>query len=152
MAIQFESKEFRGGDTLYASDMNEIESGIVQLIEAVNNMSTSGTGTAGRGIQSIVLTSGNHSPGTMDTYTLTYTDNTTFEFQIYNGRDGANGADGEGSGTVTWETISGVPSEFPPAAHEHSEYAPAYTYGTDELTVGTSTLESGKLYFVYTES
>lgn len=149
MAIQFESKEFRGGDTLYASDMNEIVSGIVQLIEAVNNIDTSGSGTPGKGIQSIVLTSGNHSPGTMDTYTITYTDNTTTEFQVYNGRDGASG---EGSGTVTWENISGVPSEFTPAAHQHPEYAPAYTYGTEELTVGTSDLASGKLYFVYTES
>ena len=27
--------------------------------------------------------------------------------------------------------------------------APAYTYGTEDLTVGTSALETGKLYFVY---
>lgn len=27
--------------------------------------------------------------------------------------------------------------------------APAYTYGTDDLTAGTSELETGKLYFVY---
>lgn len=27
--------------------------------------------------------------------------------------------------------------------------APAYTYGTDDLTAGTSALETGKLYFVY---
>ena len=27
--------------------------------------------------------------------------------------------------------------------------APAYTYGTEDLTAGTSTLETGKLYFVY---
>lgn len=30
-----------------------------------------------------------------------------------------------------------------------SEKAPAYTYGTDDLTAGTSALETGKLYFVY---
>ena len=30
-----------------------------------------------------------------------------------------------------------------------SEKAPAYTYGTEDLTAGTSTLETGKLYFVY---
>lgn len=29
------------------------------------------------------------------------------------------------------------------------EFAPAYTYGTDDLTAGTSTLETGKLHFVY---
>lgn len=27
--------------------------------------------------------------------------------------------------------------------------APAYTYGTDDLTAGSSTLETGKLYFRY---
>lgn len=27
--------------------------------------------------------------------------------------------------------------------------APAYTYGTEDLTAGTSPLETGKLYFVY---
>lgn len=27
--------------------------------------------------------------------------------------------------------------------------APAYTYGTDDLTAGESPLETGKLYFVY---
>lgn len=27
--------------------------------------------------------------------------------------------------------------------------APAYTYGTSDLTPGTSALETGKLYFVY---
>lgn len=27
--------------------------------------------------------------------------------------------------------------------------APAYTYGTEDLTAGTSSLETGKLYFVY---
>ena len=29
------------------------------------------------------------------------------------------------------------------------EKAPAYTYGTEDLTAGTSTLETGKLHFVY---
>ena len=29
------------------------------------------------------------------------------------------------------------------------EKAPAYTYGTTDLTAGSSPLETGKLYFVY---
>ena len=33
--------------------------------------------------------------------------------------------------------------------HTHNEYAPAYTYGTEDLTAGSSALETGKLYFVY---
>lgn len=35
------------------------------------------------------------------------------------------------------------------AGHTHTEYAPAYTYGTEDLTAGTSELETGKLYFVF---
>lgn len=35
------------------------------------------------------------------------------------------------------------------ADHAHSEYAPAYTYGTEDLTAGTSPLATGTLYFVY---
>lgn len=27
--------------------------------------------------------------------------------------------------------------------------APAYTYGTEDMTAGTSALETGKLYFIY---
>ena len=49
---------------------------------------------APKGIYSIVLTSGNHAPGTYDTYTITYTDGTTSTFQVYNG---ANGGSGGGS-------------------------------------------------------
>lgn len=49
---------------------------------------------APKGISSIVLTSGNHAPGTYDTYTITYTDGTTSTFQVYNG---ANGGGGGGS-------------------------------------------------------
>lgn len=30
-----------------------------------------------------------------------------------------------------------------------TKYAPAYTYGTEELIVGESQLETGKLHFVY---
>ena len=29
------------------------------------------------------------------------------------------------------------------------KFAPAYTYGTEDLTAGESALETGKLYFVY---
>ena len=36
-----------------------------------------------------------------------------------------------------------------PAAAAGTDYAPAYTYGTTDLTAGTSTLATGKLYFVY---
>lgn len=49
-------------------------------------------GADGRGIKSIVRTSGNGAAGTVDTYTITYTDGTTSTYQV---RNGANGKDGD---------------------------------------------------------
>lgn len=40
---------------------------------------------AGRGILSIERTAGDGSPGTADTYTITFTDNTTLQYQVTNG-------------------------------------------------------------------
>lgn len=40
---------------------------------------------SGKGIVSITKTAGNGSPGTSDTYTILYTDNSTFTYQIPNG-------------------------------------------------------------------
>lgn len=49
------------------------------------------TGATGRGITSINRTSGNGSAGTIDTFTITYSDNTTSTFDVYNGSNGSNG-------------------------------------------------------------
>lgn len=48
-------------------------------------------GADGRGIVSILRTAGNGAAGTTDTYTITYTDNTTSQISVYNGKNGANG-------------------------------------------------------------
>ena len=53
------------------------------------------TGAAGRGVSSVVLTSGDHSPGTLDTYTMYFTDSTSMQFMVYNGADGKEGAPGK---------------------------------------------------------
>lgn len=45
-------------------------------------------GSPGRGITSITLKSGTHAAGTLDTYTITFTDNTTYDFQVTNGANG----------------------------------------------------------------
>lgn len=45
-------------------------------------------GDPGRGIVSVVRTSGTGAAGTVDTYTITYTDGTTSTFAVYNGKDG----------------------------------------------------------------
>lgn len=44
-------------------------------------------GADGRGITSIELISGTHEAGTNDTYRVTYTDGTTFDYEVYNGAD-----------------------------------------------------------------
>lgn len=51
-------------------------------------------GSDGRGIKSIARTSGNGAAGTMDTYTITYTDGTKSTYQVRNGTNGTNGKDG----------------------------------------------------------
>ena len=57
------------------------ENGNVYAIPAIQ-------GTAGNGIASIALKSGTHAPGTTDTYEITFTDGTTFDFFVYNGATG----------------------------------------------------------------
>jgi hypothetical protein len=47
-------------------------------------------GIQGVGISSIDRTSGDGSPGTIDTYTITFTDTSTSYFTIYNGENGVN--------------------------------------------------------------
>ena len=66
-------------------------------------------GADGRGIKSIARTSGNGAAGTVDTYTITYTDNTTGTFQVRNGPNGTAGK------AATLE-ITGVTALVPGAA------------------------------------
>ena len=51
------------------------------------------TGEDGSSIQSITRTAGNGAPGTTDTYTVTLTDGSTTQFQVYNGKDGMGTGD-----------------------------------------------------------
>lgn len=50
-------------------------------------------GPTGNGIKDIQLTSGNHTPGTTDIYTVTMTDESTFNISVYNGRNGTGAGD-----------------------------------------------------------
>ena len=50
-------------------------------------------GATGNGISGIALKSGTHAPGTSDVYTITLTDGTTFDFEVYNGANGAGAGD-----------------------------------------------------------
>lgn len=47
-------------------------------------------GSDGRGVQKIERTAGTGAAGSADTYTITYTDNTTSKFTVYNGADGTS--------------------------------------------------------------
>ena len=62
------------------------ENGNVYAIPAIQ-------GAAGNGIASIALKSGTHAPGTTDTYEITFTDGTTFDFLVYNGANGTGAGD-----------------------------------------------------------
>lgn len=56
--------------------------------------STGPQGKAGKGIVSIDKTAGDGSPGTKDTYTITFTDGSTYSYQVTNGKDGNSGEGG----------------------------------------------------------
>lgn len=76
------------------------------IVDGTNGTNgTNGTdGADGRGIVSIERTAGTGAAGTTDTYTITYTDNTTSTFSVYNGQDGTGAAvtvDSELSDTST---------------------------------------------------
>lgn len=50
-------------------------------------------GATGNGISGIALKNGTHAPGTSDVYTITLTDGTTFDFEVYNGANGQGAGD-----------------------------------------------------------
>lgn len=58
-------------------------------------------GKTGNGIKSINKTGGTGAAGTYDTYTITMTDGSTFNFRVLNG---ANGKDGDGTGDMVADT------------------------------------------------
>ena len=51
------------------------------------------SGVQGTGISSIIRTTGDGSPGSKDTYTITLTDNRSFTFDVYNGTNGTGAGD-----------------------------------------------------------
>lgn len=57
-------------------------------------------GQPGAYIVSFERTSGNGQPGTTDIYTMTFSNDLTFDVPIYNGANGKDGEDGEGSGDM----------------------------------------------------
>lgn len=94
------------------------------------------TGANGRGIDSVVRTSGTGAAGTTDTYTITYSDASTSTFAVYNGANGAGAGDmlkatydtnndgkvdsASAADSVPWSGVSGKPATFSPSAHAHA--------------------------------
>lgn len=68
--------------------------GVVNLHFGLPAGAKGDTGATGSSIQSIERTGGNGAAGSIDTYTITLTDGSTSQFQVY------NGADGEGAGDM----------------------------------------------------
>ena len=68
------------------------------------------SGPSGRGISSISRTSGDGTPGTTDTYTITYTDNITSTFTVTNGRIGPMGPEGRGISNISLLSSTGTPN------------------------------------------
>lgn len=57
-------------------------------------------GETGVSITGVVQTGGNHAAGTLDTYTINFSDDTSTTFQIYNGANGEGSGDFMANGTV----------------------------------------------------
>jgi hypothetical protein len=114
------------------------------------------TGEQGVSISSVTLTSGDHSSGTLDTYTITYSDATTSTFQVYNGQDGAgtgnvNGPISAVVGNIAlFNNLAGTllsdsgkaPSDFADVSHTQAETTITFT---DITTGNASTTSHGYL-------
>lgn len=92
-------------------------------------------GTNGVGILSVSQISGNHAPGTSDTYRITLTSGSTFDFAVYNGSDGSSGDHTHGTGAITSGTFD--PARLPAATEVAIGAVELAT--TTETATGTDT-------------
>jgi hypothetical protein len=90
-------------------DESDIEDAVNNAVsEAIENLEI--PTEPGRGIVSVDMTSGDGSPGSIDIYTITYTDGTTSTFSVYNGADGTSGTSGPIDGGIDF-VVQDVPPE-----------------------------------------
>ncbi|MDE6880611.1 MAG: hypothetical protein K2P20_04555, partial [Oscillospiraceae bacterium] len=76
-----------GDPAVFLFSVEQIEEGMVTArIVSYRNIK----GTPGTGIASITRTSGTGAAGTTDTYTITLTDRSSYDFQVTNGADGSS--------------------------------------------------------------
>lgn len=76
-----------------ASATKTTENGVVHLAFGLPEGAKGAKGDPGSSIQSVERTAGTGAAGTVDTYTITLTDGTTYSFQVYNGADGTGSGD-----------------------------------------------------------
>lgn len=108
---------------IIAQELNlEVQNGTTQTLEITNGaaldlilgeMGLQGaagpSGNDGRGIVSVIRTSGTGAAGTTDTYTITYTDTTTSTFSVYNGANGTGTVSSVGVSVPTGLSVSNSP-------------------------------------------
>lgn len=82
------------GDLSWSNDGGKANPETVNLKGPKGDTGAQGPqGATGNGISGIALKSGTHAPGTSDVYTITLTDGTTFDFEVYNGANGQGAGD-----------------------------------------------------------
>lgn len=92
------------------------------------------SGLQGVGIANIAWTGGNHAPGTADTYTVTLTDGSSYEFRVFNGETGPQGPQGvQGeTGPKGPQGIQGPPGPAGAPGGAVVETTGAYCFSVDE--------------------
>ena len=86
---------------IISTEINEADNAKLYIKNGANwDFLSDLSGFTGVGVQSFELTSGNHAPGTTDTYTITLTDGRKQTISVYNGADGQGAGDFMASGSV----------------------------------------------------
>lgn len=87
----------QGNKPLLLNDLTQDDQVRQALIGAIGVAGKGADGVNGRGVTSILRTTGNGAPATTDIYTITYSDATTATFSVYNGADGNGGTAADAS-------------------------------------------------------
>ena len=93
LAIGTVTKGTEAAATITGSAPNQTLNLVLPKGDTGDKGATGETGATGNGIASIALKSGTHAAGTTDTYEITFTDGTTFDFFVYNGANGTGAGD-----------------------------------------------------------
>ena len=93
LAIGTVTKGTEAAATITGSAPNQTLNLVLPKGDKGDKGATGETGATGNGIASIALKSGTHAAGTTDTYEITFTDGTTFDFLVYNGANGTGAGD-----------------------------------------------------------